>query len=77
MYLTRKPFKWFQFYLAKVQVNEIMSSNKEVNYIFIFYEGFSNRLIQIYKDAEEKETAIRKLYKLKQTLSVMVYITEF
>ena len=30
MYLTGKPFKWFQLYLVKTQVNKIMSANKEV-----------------------------------------------
>jgi len=31
----------------------------------------------MYKDFEEEETAIRKMYELKQTESVMVYTTEF
>ena len=31
----------------------------------------------MYKDTEEEETAIKKLYKLKQMLSAMVYMTEF
>jgi len=30
MYLTGKPFKWFQPYLAEIQVNRVMSANKEV-----------------------------------------------
>jgi len=31
----------------------------------------------MYKDSEEKEIATRKIYKLKQTASAMMYITEF
>jgi len=31
----------------------------------------------MYKNAKEEETATKKLYKLKQTLSAIVYTTEF
>jgi len=31
----------------------------------------------MYGDAKEEETVTKKLYKFKQTLSAMVYITEF
>jgi len=31
----------------------------------------------MYKDFKEEETATRKLYKLKQTGSAIVYTTEF
>ena len=29
------------------------------------------------RDSEEKETATRKLYKLKQTMSAIIYMTKF
>jgi len=31
----------------------------------------------MYNNAKEKETAIKKLYKLKQTSSAMMYMTKF
>ena len=31
----------------------------------------------MYKDAKKEETVTRKLYKLRQTASIIVYITEF
>jgi len=31
----------------------------------------------MYGDFKEEETATKKIYKLKQTMSAMVYITEF
>jgi len=75
--LTGKPWKWFQFYLAETQLNEITFTNSEVKYMFLTWEGFCNQLIQIYKNAKEKETVTRKLYKLKQISSAMVYMTKF
>jgi len=45
--------------------------------MFLLWEGFKSQLVQIYGDSEEEETVIRKIYKLKQTASAIVYITEF
>ena len=45
--------------------------------MFLLWEGFKTCLVQMYRDSKEKETAIRKIYKLKQTGLAMMYITEF
>ena len=45
--------------------------------MFSLQEDFKTQLVQMYKDSEEEETATRKLYKLKQTGSAMMYMTEF
>ena len=45
--------------------------------MFLLQKGFKAHLVQIYKDLKEEETAIKKLYKLKQTVSAIVYTTEF
>jgi len=45
--------------------------------MFSSWEGFKTRLVQIYGDFKEEEIVTRKIYKLKQTGSAMVYITEF
>jgi len=40
--LTGKLLKWFQPYLAETQVNKITSTNNEVRYMFLIWEGFYN-----------------------------------
>jgi len=45
--------------------------------MFSLWEGFKTQLVQIYGDSKEEETATKKLYKLKQTGSAIVYTTEF
>ena len=45
--------------------------------MFLLWEGFKSQLVQMYKNSEEEETAIRKIYKLKQTALAIVYTTEF
>jgi len=45
--------------------------------MFLLWEGFKACLVQIYGDSEEEETVTKKMYKLKQTGSAMVYMTEF
>jgi len=77
MHLIEKPFKWFQLYLSETQTNGVTIINKEVRYIFSLWEGFKSQLIQIYNDSEEEKTAIKKIYKLKQTALAMMYTTEF
>ena len=58
-------------------MNGIMTTNKEIRYMFSSQEGFKAQLVQIYRDFEEEEIVTRKLYKLRQTASAMVYITKF
>jgi len=77
MHLIGKPFKWFQLYLSEVQINGVITTNKEVRYMFLLWKGFKSQLVQMYGDSEEEETATKKIYKLKQTASAIVYITEF
>ena len=45
--------------------------------MFSTWEGFVNRLTQMYRDAEEEKTAVQKIYALKQTKSAMDYTVEF
>ena len=42
MSLTGKPLEWFQFYLAKTQMNRITSTNNKIRYMFSIWEGFCN-----------------------------------
>ena len=77
MHLIGKPLKWFQPYLSEAQTNGITTTNKEVRYMFSSWEDFKAQLVQMYRDSKEEETVIRKLYKLKQTGSAMMYTIEF
>ena len=77
MHLIGKPFKWFQLYLSETQTNRVITTNKKVRYMFLLWENFKACLIQMYGDFEEEETATKKLYKLKQTASAMVYTIKF
>jgi len=45
--------------------------------MFSLWEGFKAYLVQMYGDFEEEKTVTKKLYKLRQTESAMVYIIEF
>jgi len=45
MHLIGKPFKWFQLYLLKTQMNGVIIINKEVRYMFSLWEGFKSCLI--------------------------------
>ena len=45
--------------------------------MFLLWEDFKARLVQMYRDSKEEETVTKKIYKLKQTRSAIVYTTEF
>ena len=54
-------FKWFKLYLIEYKANNLITKNNKVKYMFLSWEGFCNRLIQIYSNP--KATIIAK-YKL-------------
>jgi len=45
--------------------------------MFLSWKGFKAHLVQMYGDFEKEETVTRKLYKLRQTASAIIYTTEF
>jgi len=45
--------------------------------MFLLWEGFKTHLVQMYGDFKKEETATKKLYKLRQTASAIMYMTEF
>jgi len=45
--------------------------------MFLLWEGFKACFVQMYKDFKEEEIATRKLYKLRQTKSAIIYTIEF
>ena len=52
LFLIGYIFKWFKLYLIEYKANRLITVNTKVKYIFLSWEGFCNRLIQIYKDLE-------------------------
>ena len=40
MHLIGKPLKWFQPYLSEAQMNRIITTNKEIRYMFLSWEDF-------------------------------------
>ena len=59
-------FKWFKPYLTEYKANSLITRNNKVKYIFLSWEGFCNRFIQIYSDFEVTVIAERKLQELTQ-----------
>ena len=56
-----KVLKWFKPYLTKIQLNGISTTNVEVRYMFLIWEGFANWLKQMFKSLEEESVAEDKL----------------
>ena len=50
LFLTGYILKWFKLYLMEYKANGLTTKNNKVKYIFLSWEGFCNRLIQIYSD---------------------------
>ena len=61
LFLLGRALKWFKPYLTKIQKNGQITTNLEVKYMFLSWEGFLTRLIQMFGDPEVTTTAERKL----------------
>ena len=61
LFLTGCILKWFKPYLIKYKANSLTTGNNKVKYIFLSWEGFCNRLIQIYNNFKVTVTAKYKL----------------
>ena len=44
LFLTGRALEWFKPYLTEVQENGIATTNLEVRYMFLSWEGFANQL---------------------------------
>ena len=51
--------------------------NIKARYMFLIQDGFAHQLKQIFKSLKEELVAKNKLENIQQTISVMVYLTEF
>ena len=61
LFLLERVLKQFKPYFTKVQLNKITSTNLEVKYLFLSQGGFTERLIQMFRDLEVTTIAKRKL----------------
>ena len=77
LFLIKRVLEWFKPYLTKVQLNGLNTTNVEVWYIFLTQEGFANQLKQIFRSLDEELMAKDKFKNLRQTVSVIIYSTEF
>ena len=53
------------------------TTNIEVQYIFLLQKGFANQPKQIFKSLEKELIAKDKFKIIRQTISAIVYLTEF
>ena len=66
LFLTGYILKWFKLYLIKYKANSLTTKNNKVKYMFLSWEGFCNRLIQIYNNFKATIMAECKLQELTQ-----------
>ena len=53
------------------------TTNIEAQYIFLIQDRFANQLKQMFRSLEEELVAKNKLENIRQTISVIAYLTEF
>ena len=58
--------KWFKLYLIEYKANSLTTGNNKVKYIFLSWERFYNRFIQIYNNFKVIIIAKYKLQELIQ-----------
>jgi hypothetical protein len=75
LFLAGQTLKWFKLYLVEYETNSLMTGNNKVKYMFLIWEGFANRLTQIYRDLEIETIAEYRLQELTQQSSVIKYTT--
>ena len=61
LFLTERVLKQFKPYFTEIQLNEMSTTNVEVQYMFLIQDGFTNRLKQIFRSLEEELVAKNKL----------------
>ena len=61
LFLIRRALKQFKPYFTKIQINSIIFTNLEVKYIFLSWGGFTEQLIQMFRDLEATTIVERKL----------------
>ena len=66
LFLLGRVLEWFKLYMTDYQNNRINTTNKEVKYMFLYWNAFVIRLAQIYRDLEAKAIVEQKIQALMQ-----------
>ena len=66
LFLTGYILKWFKPYLMEYKANSLTTKNNKIKYMFLSWEGFCNRLTQIYGNFKVIIIAKYKLQELTQ-----------
>ena len=73
LFLMGYALKWFKPYLIEYKANSLTTKNNKVKYMFSSWEGFCNRLMQIYSNPKAIVTAKCKLQEFIQQGLVIDY----
>ena len=77
LFLTGYTLKWFKLYLIEYKANSLTTKNNKIKYIFLSWEGFCNRLTQIYSNPKVIVIAKHKLQEFTQQGSAIDYTIQF
>jgi hypothetical protein len=66
LFLAGQALEWFELYLVKYKANGLTTGNNKVRYMFLIWEGFTNRLMQIYRDLKAEAIVEYRLQELMQ-----------
>ena len=77
LFLTGKALKWFKPYLTEIQINKITTTNQEVKYMFLNWDGFASQLTQIFGNLKAVIITKQKLLELTQKGSTTDYTMLF
>jgi len=61
LFLIGRALKWFKPYLIEIPVNRIITTNKDVWYIFLSWNGFAEIFTQIFRNLEAVTIVERNL----------------
>ena len=57
LFLIGRALEWFKPYLTEIQVNGVTTTNLDIRYVFTSWNGFIERLTQIFRDPKATITA--------------------
>ena len=76
-FLKESVLEWMQSRLDDYIINFHSKRKEETQQIFHHFENFVVKLKRIFENSKEKATTRRKLFKLKQSNSVVTYASQF
>ena len=56
LFLIGRALKWFKPYLTKIQINGIKTTNQDVRYVFLSWNGFAEQLTQMFRNPKATTT---------------------